>query len=309
MNKNNNDQSSSLTQCVFVPELKLFKILHHRGKIIHKFGISVDPKILDLEDNDIFVKEQRAVSSNSFCEDDGLLKKEVNKYKSKVQDYLFAEEVLYLHQLGLIQVLPIDENNDNKNDKGIIALSTKDLFRMCLSSSESKSLIPLPIYLTYVHLRSQSYIVYRHGLLKYDEEKVNGQQCNNEDDNYRKNEPVNENKEAWIQDQQLKQFKERKRRAIHATSTSTTMLFHPNTIAFDVYLPGRSQKFRKSDPGPPDFMVAVASFHEHKPFRDIQQMMKICRGVSLKFATVSETGTVVMFGLNDDKVPILGEEK
>jgi len=80
----------------------------------------------------------------------------------------------------------------------------------------------------------------------------------------------------------------------------------PMMIAYDVHLP--NSNFRKSNPGPPDFYVAITSFHTSSPPFAILQLLlkKHCneeQEIGLRIATVAEDGCVVMFGLTDYGVP------
>lgn len=74
-------------------------------------------------------------------------------------------------------------------------------------------------------------------------------------------------------------------------------------VAWQVYLP--NSNFRKTNPGPPDFLVAITMFAQPSPtFERIRtMMMDECRGIALKLAAVSDSGTVIMFGLSDCGVP------
>ena len=80
-------------------------------------------------------------------------------------------------------------------------------------------------------------------------------------------------------------------------------------LAWQVYFPNAN--FRKTNPGPPDFLVAITSFtHASPTFAMIRNMMMYeCHGVALKLAAVSDSGTVIMFGLSDYGVPaVRGKE-
>jgi len=88
---------------------------------------------------------------------------------------------------------------------------------------------------------------------------------------------------------------------------------HHTNIAFDVYNPNAN--FRKTMPGMPDFCVVVSPFGEPSaaPFSMLKAIVKVCEGggegdggsigVPLKIATVSDLGTVAMFGITDFGVP------
>ena len=77
-------------------------------------------------------------------------------------------------------------------------------------------------------------------------------------------------------------------------------------LAWRVYHP--NAKFRKTNPGPPDFLVAVSSFSLPSPtFTEILTLLRSeCQGsIPLKLAAVSDSGTVLMFALADCGVPNL----
>jgi hypothetical protein len=88
----------------------------------------------------------------------------------------------------------------------------------------------------------------------------------------------------------------------HSSLPSPPKMLQP---AWQVYFPNAN--FRKTNPGPPDFLVAITSFtHASPTFARIRDMMMYeCSGVALKLAAVSDSGTVVMFGLSDYAVPDL----
>mmetsp|Transcript_6313 Transcript_6313/g.13187 ORF Transcript_6313/g.13187 Transcript_6313/m.13187 type:complete len:377 (+) Transcript_6313:49-1179(+) len=77
-------------------------------------------------------------------------------------------------------------------------------------------------------------------------------------------------------------------------------------IGYDVYLPNSS--FRRTNPGRPEFCVAIASFAEASPgFSALHALISIARGVPVRVATVADGGTVVMFSLTDYGVPPINE--
>ena len=75
-------------------------------------------------------------------------------------------------------------------------------------------------------------------------------------------------------------------------------------IAFDVYGPNSS--FRRSNPGRPEFCVAISPYAAPSPtFTSVLALMTYVRGVPVSLATVADGGTVVMFRLTDYGVPPL----
>ena len=76
----------------------------------------------------------------------------------------------------------------------------------------------------------------------------------------------------------------------------------PFSIAWQVYRPNAN--FRKTNPGQPDFLVAITSYALPSPsFQSISSLLTDCKDIPLKVAAVSDSGTVVMFGLTDFGVP------
>jgi hypothetical protein len=92
------------------------------------------------------------------------------------------------------------------------------------------------------------------------------------------------------------------------------------SIAFDVYRP--NSNFCKGAPGLPDFYVAATHYsnmnstQKEAPdektsggaslsFRQIQRLLAMSAGRSLKIATVSDAGAVIMFGITDHGVPAI----
>uniref|UniRef100_A0A7S3V4Y1 Uncharacterized protein n=1 Tax=Chaetoceros debilis TaxID=122233 RepID=A0A7S3V4Y1_9STRA len=77
-----------------------------------------------------------------------------------------------------------------------------------------------------------------------------------------------------------------------------------NCIAFDCYNPNGS--FRKSNPGQPDFYVAITSFTEPSPtISTFNKIIKSCGDTSFRVASVSDGGIVVMFNMTDVGVPVI----
>lgn len=76
------------------------------------------------------------------------------------------------------------------------------------------------------------------------------------------------------------------------------------SIAYDVYEPNAG--FSQSCPGLPD-VHAAATFYNHNDsaFSDLQQLMTQADGIPLRIATVSDSGTVIMFGVTDLGVPVI----
>ena len=83
----------------------------------------------------------------------------------------------------------------------------------------------------------------------------------------------------------------------------TKMSAETDGIAFDVYKP--NAKFRKTNPGLPDYYVAICCFTDSLSYMTLDDLVKKCDGIPLRMATVADGGTVVMFGLTDYGVPVI----
>ena len=307
MDDPSSSSKSHLPECVFDEQLQLFHLVKSRGKIQAKFGVSFCPE-LDL----ISIPEIEVVDKQNERKD-----MKVNRELCS-SDYLFVEEVLYLLQRGLIRsfVISIHEHTNNNNENRL-ELHYRDIFATFsngpLNSVNCKfpyrSLLPLPLHLAYMHLRSQSYVVFRHKLLYCDDIDNNTDHMFNDESNHtRLIQPMQVNDTEYIEnknttdDAQIKskqRLKERRRRALVATSNSPQLV--PD-ISFDVYLQ-KNGTFRKTNPGPPDFVVAVTSFNDLLPLMHMKTLMDSANGIPLKIATVSDSGTVVMFGFSNDEIP------
>jgi len=107
---------------------------------------------------------------------------------------------------------------------------------------------------------------------------------------------------SGVPDSKLKEFK----RTIRKTLEKAPPPIVPDNglqICFDVYMPNAS--FSKLNPGLPDFLVATTYYSESRvSFVDCQKILERCEGIRLKVATVSDSGTVVMFGLTNFGVPV-----
>jgi hypothetical protein len=172
-----------------------------------------------------------------------------------------------------------------RNDK---LLTTRDLF-LLLEQVE----IELPVYLVYAHLRSQTYRV-----LRYSQQKLKLQ--------------AEEVKTPDMRDQY---------RLLAAKAPSPTLWQDglPLTLAWEVYQP--NAQFVKTNPGPPDFLVAIVSYSQPSPtFHELLGILDQAStmiptnttnvgGSRLKIAAVSDAGTVVMFGLTQYGVPSIVDDQ
>lgn len=394
---------SGAPTCSFVPDKGMFLLKNPKGKALNTYGSHLPqerqspcsetppahPKYEEGDANEERNDHAEPVVGNA-CEISGGISEgagakssveAVDRGESKsspkapppppqqTQLYLFIEEVLFLHERGLIEVYKDAEEKDR--------LESKHLFAML-----PKLGVAFPVYLTYAHLRAQTYIVMRHAprrldivdalaersarkrkrdegearkskeaakgvdsaaanatidpeqsekragidLTKDDEDAVNksrGKRSANLKKRLRAVEfnapaPIlmrsTDSAENWSQYRTLARFghdvepqEELAEEEQHAVSRSCTL---PSTspIAYDVY--GPNSAFKRTDPGRPEFCVAIASFAEASPgFGSINALVSIARGVPVRISTVADGGTVVMFSLTDYGVPPLAEIK
>jgi hypothetical protein len=202
------------------------------------------------------------------------LEQKINRKKDEDKDtstaqHLFIEEALVLFERGLLEVY----NGDTK-------LGACGVYGMLEALS-----VPLPIYLAYAHLRAQDYRVLRH---------VSRSQQDKNRKRPRQEDTTNlTQKEAF--------------RLALLQAVPLSLDDDPTAIAFDVYEP--NTHFKKSSPGIPHFHVAVASYRLPSPtFSQLQALTKKSNGVALRIATVSDSGTVIMFGVTDYGVPDISSE-
>eukprot|EP00934_Nitzschia_sp_Nitz4_P002856 Nitzschia sp. Nitz4//scaffold1_size375055//138497//139324//NITZ4_000255-RA/size375055-processed-gene-0.340-mRNA-1//1//CDS//3329540982//2846//frame0 len=182
------------------------------------------------------------------------------------QEFLFVEEVLFLFQRGLLECTDPSTKS---------ALFESDIFRLL-----SKMGISLAQYLVFAHLRSQDFRVLRHSpnrlrLLK---------------------QQVQSGNETRLE---VTTLRHQVRDSI-ASAPPPTIPDEGLCISWDVYNP--NSNFAKTHPGIPDFYVAATFYN--KPQVSFANIFAIVHspdyeGVPLKIATVSDSGTIVMFGVTD----------
>lgn len=291
------------SSCIYAPEYGMFRVTKTKGKSVSNGGFGV--------------------SWSTKCEgSDGNI---------KTYDYLFVEEALFLHERGLIDVfLSSKSMNDIRikcisgpSNENNFLIGTRELYIIMLHELK----IPLASYLTYALLRSQSYIVLRHStdrlnLVTRLEQFQSKQKDNLED-------PLNTKKRKRPRYDTLR--RELRSLAFHAPTPSilgskndlevdvnvhkanvsedsaVTKKFHldEDMIAFECYNP-KSCGFRKTNPGIPDFLVAITPLKgDLISFSDLKSLVDKCNSIPLRVAAVAESGTVLMFSITDKGVPII----
>lgn len=330
--------------CVYKPDMRMFLVTMYRGKIFFSGGFGVtrpcavvahdasntralrptkDRDDEETSDDETKTNEQarRDVDSKNKngedCEDDAVQEASPNgadettveltttNGSDSVGDggredgegvrenvYLFLEEALYLHERGLLQVL--DETGDEP-------MNSPRLFSMLEVHG-----IDLASYLTYAHLRTQTFVVLRHR-----DPKVVVDEKDDDETKERPDADALAEKQRAARQQQRRDRRLRLRssafyapppRALRPCDDDDLSPTSP-PLAFDVYAPNRD--FRRSDPGPPDHRVLIAWHGAPSSVGTIRRAMEASAPVPLRIATVSDSGTVIMFSVTNGDVPVI----
>lgn len=262
--------AGGLPICRYDANKRMFLVIKYKGKTLTNGGYGVSDNDRKLATNDTTAEPpDTAITPTS--------------------NYLFLEDVIFLHEQGLVHV---EENVHSST------MESRHLYSLLHGAD---GLLSLSVYLVYAHLRAQTYRVVRHTssrkslLLELT----------------LKRETSNETKRTTTTtttfpvSRMTKIVKEDLRRDAMAATPPT--MYEPAaslTIAFDVYPP--DSNFKRSNPGLPSFHVAVCSFAQSSPtFGEMQELLRQCGNTPLRIATVADSGTVVMFGLTDFGVPVI----
>jgi hypothetical protein len=266
----------------------MFRVLRAKGKTLSSggFGVAIAaensveaPK--EGEEQDERASEHTSSGATTADDDDDdeeggeSVKPPSSSKKHTTFEYLFIEEVIFLHERGLLECLPMENSS--------VALDSSQLYQLLPTMGMN-----LPMYFVYSHLRSQDFRVLRHSPDRLD---CLLQQQQQQDGSV-----------ATTTRSQVTALRYRVRQSIQHAPTPII----PDSgvaICWDAYLP--NSKFGKTHPGLPDFYVAVTFYNQAQAsFSDIQSLvLEKCRGIPLRLATVSDSGTVVMFGVTNFGVP------
>jgi hypothetical protein len=287
-------------QCIFEKDRRLFRVTRNRGKDLAMggFGILVETA------EDAKISEDPPVPP---------------------VEYLFIEEVLFLHERGFLEVL-LSEEEEGLAKQPLDSYQLYHLLEPCGLS--------LAAHLVYAHLRAQDFRVIRH--TPYRRQILEDlQECAYERQR-RKEEIAREKQlleeqgipaaqeEERLQDEEspshegvacidykkepgnsISAWKLKLRQdAAHACPPTVFSNDNgqPASIAFHVYNP--KSGFSRSDPGLPDLYVAATFYCDScLKFQHLQELLQLANGIPLRMATVSDAGTVVMFGVTDFGVP------
>jgi len=245
---------------------------------------------------------------------------EVEKKSSAV--YLFLEEVLCLHEQGLLQCYEAKNDNacsfagtlqeetvaDDGNDK---KSHQPPPHKKGLSSPQLYALLEpfglsMASYLVYAHLRQQTFRVVRFtsNRLSLLDQLHNFTTTDTSQDIDPPPPPPQQQQQEGRRSLQLEL-----RRDVQL-APPPMMIHHDNdadvppAFAFCVYKP--DSQFSKSNPGLPAFLVAITSYGQSDlNFDTLLTLLSLAQGIPIKVATVADSGTVVMFGVTNVGVPSL----
>ncbi len=256
-------------RCRWDPQWNMFRVSESRGKALSSggFGVTIPSTMAGRSG----IEETGAEGARNS---DDLLPQVVSP------QYLFIEEVLFLYERGVLECVHHEKNT---------ILQSAHLYDML-----PKLQMSLPMYLVYAHLRDQDFRVLRHNPERYTILKQ-------QEDIKNLDNPVH----CALDIRDLR-YQVRVSVATASAPRMSQGIGGGLSIAWDVYQP--SAEFAKTHPGFPDFYVAAAFFNvSFVHFCEIEDLMKHqCHGIPLKIATVSDSGTVVMFGATDFGVPTIG---
>jgi hypothetical protein len=271
---NNNDGTEDIPICCeFVKEIGLFRVLRAKGKALASGGFGV---AIALPGTKYSAEQEEDSSSNSNTAQEEVTptKPATTTALSKPSDFLFIEEVIFLFERGLLQCLAPNSSSVTTTT----CLDSSQLYQLLLPLGVS-----MPIYFAYAHLRKQDYRVLRHA-----PERLALLQQQQQD--------------TITSHQQTQSLRHQVRESIQRAAPPTIQKDTP-TIAWDVYSP--NSDFAKTRPGIPDFYVTVSYYNVPSlPFQQLQTLLFTkCHGIPFKIATISDSGTVVMFGLDNFGAP------
>lgn len=215
------------------------------------------------------------------------------------QQYLFLEEVLFLHEQGLLacQIGEIGDeasnsNNDDTTPQTILRASA--LYAMLKTHQVS-----MASYLVFAHLRQQTFRV-----LRYTTNRLALLRQRTEEEPATATTTTAPNTTTPSKRNILLQLRLDVQEAPPPFVIDRSTTTEEPQFAFCVYNPDST--FSKSNPGLPDFLVAVTVFGQPSlDYAALQDLITKAEGIPIKLATVADSGAVVMFGITDYGVPPL----
>lgn len=239
-------------------------------------------------------------------------KKETYQTKQQRFDYLFPEEVVFLHERGFLYCLHGDTSTNPTMVEPTMDSTRNDSY---LVSSQLYPWLPslgisLPVYFSYAHLRAQDFRVLRHHPDRWNIVCQQEQFLQEQSDVASATTTTPPSATSSIPKPHpmmnpLRQYRHDFRATVQSAPPPTILMEHfPKeeiTLAWDVYLP--NSQFAKTRPGKPDFYVALAYYNVPFFFDQLILLLEQCHAIPLKMATISDSGTVVMFGITNVGVP------
>ena len=270
-------------------------------------------KIEDVQTNDMDNNELDVAGS---CESS---KVEQQRKRTITEERLHPEEALFLHLRGLLRIVSNDsgESNEAREQQRVThhtTLTTQNLFCNVLKECN----IPLGSFLAYSHLRAQGYI-----LTRYTEQRMDllcrmklamkeAIQTNGSD--FEATSQMNDNKERYKSSRTLRSQLSDDLATAPPPCMVTSLDENEIRLAYYAYNP--NAHFKRSNPGRPDFGVAVMPFNNSQPtFDTLNSLVSMCEGadgtnntksgIPLRIVTVADGGAVIAFGVTNGEVPCI----
>ena len=256
----------------------------------------------------------------------------VQQKRTITEERIHPEEALFLHMRGLLRIECNNHEAGTKEES--TTLSTQDLF--CNMLPECK--ISLAAYLAYAHLRAQGYILMRYStermklLLARKESHDSKPNASSEDTECIEDEAGTQQYKRFITERLAKQ------RLIDDVATapqpyvvsSDEWNSNRDNVRLAYYAYNPNSNFKRTNPGLPDFGVAVMPFHSSSTnapaFDVISSLVALCHGVKkekndgldttassneipLRIATVADGGAVIAYGVTRGDVPVIDKKK
>lgn len=270
------------------------------------------------------------------------------------EERIHSEEALFLHMRGLLRIESSNNNAEDDNDtskrKSSTTLTTQDLF--CTMLPECK--IPLAAYLAYAHLRAQGYILIRYTDQRMEllcrmqrqkrstklEETLQNNDLHLErtpdsasETNQKNAEHENDDGSVPVKSSQ-ERFRTRSLRLLLSDDVATApppcivssndvddATTINNRLAYYAYNP--NAHFKRSNPGLPNFGVAVMPFRNGPTFDTLSSLVSLVEigvgggensehtksGIPLRVVTVADGGAVIAFGVTNGDVPCIKQSQ
>ena len=243
--------------------------------------------------------------------------------RTLTEERLHPEEALFLHMRGLLKI------ETNRSEE---VMTTKDLFAVLEDCR-----VPIPVYLAYAHLRAQGYILARYtkarvdllcDVMKYgSEEAARTARKARERQGEVDIEKLPQN-DGFIMEETVASITSEKHAAVLQPShmdpkdnpckrLTADIAWSPPprvsnlggldapSLSYYAYSP--NALFRRTNPGMPDFAVAITQFHSDTgpSFESLKSLVDTSTldGLPLRVAAVADSGVVLVLGAKTGCVP------